>query len=227
MKLIEELREKTEGFEKENYYLKKNFEDKEKIYSEKIKFLENQLQFSSKSDIILLQKQNREYEEHVNDLNKRIQLMNKNNEIEKEKFNSVVTEIMTLKSKLAEDIQAVEILTKELANEQYIFNKFREAVEKRGKKNDKDKIEIVLKYDKSKDNDKGSMVIDDGNSSHVYYNKSISMNNSNQNIQNNSKNPQVKSMNSLVHSNIEMKKSNDVIPMRRLSIDKDKNIYKN
>ena len=44
MKLIEELREKTEGFEKENYYLKKNFEDKEKIYSEKIKFLENQLQ---------------------------------------------------------------------------------------------------------------------------------------------------------------------------------------
>ena len=69
MKLIEELREKTEGFEKENYYLKKNFEDKEKIYSEKIKFLENQLQFSSKSDIILLQKQNREYEEHVNDLN--------------------------------------------------------------------------------------------------------------------------------------------------------------
>ena len=182
MKLIEELREKTEGFEKENYYLNSE------ITPEAAKEIKHS---------------------------------------EKEKFNSVVTEIMTLKSKLAEDIQAVEILTKELANEQYLFNKFREAVEKRGKKNDKDKIEIVLKYDKSKDNDKGSMVIDDGNSSHVYYNKSISMNNSNQNIQNNSKNPQVKSMNSLVHSNIEMKKSNDVIPMRRLSTDKDKNIYKN
>ena len=44
--------------------------------------------------------------------------MNKNHDVEKEKFNSVVAEIMNLKSKLANDINAVEQLRKELLNQQ-------------------------------------------------------------------------------------------------------------
>lgn len=118
VKLIDELRDKIEAIDKENFYVKKHFEEREKIYIEKIKLLENQLQNSSKNDVILLQKQNKENEEQVNVLNKSIQQMNKSHDSEKEKFNSVVTEIMTLKSKLAEDINAVETLTNELMNEQ-------------------------------------------------------------------------------------------------------------
>ena len=116
--MIEELRDKIDSIGKENYFLKKHFEEREKIYQEKIKIIENQLQFSNKSDIILLQRQNKEFEDQVNALNKRIQMMNKSHDIEKEKFNSVVAEIMNLKSKLAFDINAVETLRNELLNQQ-------------------------------------------------------------------------------------------------------------
>ena len=93
-------------------------------------------------------------------------------------------------------------------------------MEKRENKNEKEKIEIVLKYDKNKE--KGS--IEDVNSSQ--YIKSISNNNSVQNILNNSKSPGIKSsLNSNKISNKDMKKSNDeMISLRRVSTDKDKNI---
>ena len=212
MKLIEELRDKIETVEKENFFLKKNFEEKENFYLEKIKILENQLQNSNKNDIILLQKQNKENEEQVASLNKKIALMNKSHDNEKEKFNNIVAEIMTLKTKLAEDINIVEQLRNDIMSQQ-------EAAEKQGNRQDKDKISIVLKYDKNKD--KNSIPMEnDINISQV--NKTVSINNSNPNLIFSSSKPNAKSNVSIRPSNKDLSGPQDVIQLRRNTTDPDK-----
>jgi hypothetical protein len=209
MKMIEELRDKIDTIDKENFFLRKSFEDKEKFYLEKIKFLETQLQNSSKNDIILLQKQNKEYEDQVIVLNKRITMMNKSHDVEKEKFNSVVAEVMVLKNKLAEDINNIEQLRGDLLSQQ-------EAMEKQVGKDDKDKISIVLKYD----NDRKS-VENEANNSQV---KSITYNNSNIGLQNSKLTNNNRSNISMKQSNKELKNNEDSILLRRNTTDKEKNI---
>jgi len=214
MKLIEELRDKIETIEKENFFLKKSFEEKENFYIDKLKILENQLQNSNKNDIILLQKQNKEYEEQVASLNKKITLMNKSHDNEKEKFNNMVAEIMALKSKLADDINIVEHLRNDLISQQ-------ETAEKQGNKNDKDKISIVLKYDKNKE--KNSIPIDNEiNISQV--NKTVSINNSNPNLILSNSKPVAKSNLSIRPSNRDLNAPQDMVYLRRNTTDPDKDI---
>ena len=214
MKLIEELRDKIETIEKENFFLKKSFEEKENFYLDKLKILENQLQNSNKNDIILLQKQNKEYEEQVASLNKKITLMNKSHDNEKEKFNNMVAEIMALKSKLADDINIVEHLRNDLMSQQ-------ETADKQGNKHDKDKISIVLKYDKNKE--KNSIPMDNEiNISQV--NKTVSINNSNPNLILNNSKPVAKSNLSIRPSNRDLNAPQDMVYLRRNTTDPDKDI---
>jgi hypothetical protein len=214
MKLIEELRDKIETIEKENFFLKKSFEEKENFYLDKLKILENQLQNSNKNDIILLQKQNKEYEEQVASLNKKITLMNKSHDNEKEKFNNMVAEIMALKSKLADDINIVEHLRNDLMSQQ-------ETADKQGNKHDKDKISIVLKYDKNKE--KNSIPMDNEiNISQV--NKTVSINNSNPNLILSNSKPVAKSNLSIRPSNKDLNAPQDMVYLRRNTTDPDKDI---
>ncbi len=72
----------------------KNFNDQEKTYQEKIKFLETQLYTSDKSDVILLEKQNKEYQLQITNLTNKISMLTQKNTEEKEKFNSLVDDVM-------------------------------------------------------------------------------------------------------------------------------------
>jgi len=178
--------------------------------------------------------------------------MNKNHDQEKEKFNSIVAEVMHLKNKLASDINAVDALRNELLSQQ-------EEAERNKNRDESEKIEIVLKYDKKDNNDSAikkdglGKTISNQNSKigdqiHKDF-KSISNQNSNllnsklsvvnkgeaqkdegiKTISNNNSNPQfmnsklsggIKPNVSAIHSNKDLKKSDDTISLRR-NTDKD------
>jgi predicted RNase H-like nuclease (RuvC/YqgF family) len=103
-KKLEELKEKVEKYEEENKNLYNQFIDKENIYIDKIKTLERKMLTSEKADAIFLQKQNKEYELTINNLNRNIRKISSENESESIRFKSMIGELMMLKDQLAEEI---------------------------------------------------------------------------------------------------------------------------
>lgn len=72
----------------------KKFNEHERIYLEKIRYLESQLLTSEKADIILLEKQNKEYEIQISNLNNKIQKLIQKHSEEKHNFNAIVGDVM-------------------------------------------------------------------------------------------------------------------------------------
>jgi len=72
----------------------KKFNEHERIYLEKIRYLESQLLTSEKADIILLEKQNKEYEIQISNLNNKIQKLIQKYSEEKHNFNAIVGDVM-------------------------------------------------------------------------------------------------------------------------------------
>jgi hypothetical protein len=135
-KKLEELKEKVEKYEEENKNLYNQFIDKENIYIDKIKTLERKMLTSEKADAIFLQKQNKEYELTINNLNRNIRKISSENESESIRFKSMIGELMMLKDQLAEEISAMELLNGQIN----AVN----ATKPQAKSNKK--VELVVKY---------------------------------------------------------------------------------
>jgi chromosome segregation ATPase len=135
-KKLNDLKERVENFELDNKNLVKTLNEKEIDYIEKIKSLEKQLLSSDKSDIIVLQKQNKDYETQIANLNKAIQNLTGKHRDESVKFKSMIGELMMLKDQLEQELKAMESLKREISEKQakkipYQFN---------------NKVEMVMKY---------------------------------------------------------------------------------
>ncbi len=144
--MIEELKEKLEQEEKENFNLKKHQEDKEKIYKEKIKSIENQLLTSDKYDIVILQNQNKTYENQITNLNNQIKNLSEKHEDERSRFNNLVGELLLLKDQLIHEINSLDLLKIELIkqkNPQIIKDKCK-LLNKLA--NQGQKVEFLLKF---------------------------------------------------------------------------------
>lgn len=138
---------KLEYLQKDRISLTQQFSNKEFYYLEKIKSLESQLNNSDKSDITLVTKQNKDYESQIDKLNKIISNMNIKQNEEKQKFNHIVTEVMSLKEKLKEEIRSLENLKKEV-----LF------IEEHNSKNvppTENKTKMILKNSYNSDQDEG------------------------------------------------------------------------
>jgi len=96
MREIEELNKKVNNLENEKATMIKHFNEQEKTHLEKIHFLESQLLTSDKADIILLEKQNKEYEIQISNLTNKIHTMNQKHNEEKHNFNSIVGDVMVI-----------------------------------------------------------------------------------------------------------------------------------
>jgi hypothetical protein len=114
MRLYEEYETRVNSLEKERESIKSQFKIREVTYIEKIKLLESRLADDSKEDMVLLQKQNREYEATLNNLGKYLNQINTEHETEKKNFNSIVLEVIELKKKLIDEIKSLESLKKEI-----------------------------------------------------------------------------------------------------------------
>ena len=111
---MEELKDKLEQEEKENFNLKKHHDDKEKMYKEKIKSMENQLLATDRYDIVILQNQNKTYENQITNLNNQIKNLSEKHETERNRFNNLVGELLLLKDQLINEINSLDLLKIEL-----------------------------------------------------------------------------------------------------------------
>lgn len=153
-KRLNDLREKVENYEIENKNLLKTHQEKEIEFLDKIKILETQLLSSDKSDILVLQKQNRDYENMIMTLNKTIQTLTSKHLDENMKFRSMIGDLMILKDQLHSEINAMEGLRKEITekhgkkiiNAKNNFNNKIEKSEKSEINTSVEKIELKLKY---------------------------------------------------------------------------------
>jgi hypothetical protein len=80
--------------EKENEIINKEFHRKEEIYEAKIKELERQMLTAEKNDIFLLQKQNRDFESHIQQTNGLISQLDEKVNSEKTEFNTLSAEVL-------------------------------------------------------------------------------------------------------------------------------------
>lgn len=107
-KKIEELKDKVEMLEKDKLQISKKFQDKEKMYMERISKLESILQASDKWDIFSLEKQNKEYEVKVLNLSRQVLYLQEEVNREKQKNNSFIGELMILKQQLVDEISEIK-----------------------------------------------------------------------------------------------------------------------
>jgi hypothetical protein len=141
-KRLIELREKVENYEIENKNLFRSHQEKEIDYLDKIKNLEKQLLSSDKSDILVLQKQNKDYETQIKTLNKTIQTLTGKHQDENLRFKSMIGDLMMVKDQLESEIKAMEALRKEISEK-----KTKKNVESNTKQYEKvEKVELKLKY---------------------------------------------------------------------------------
>jgi len=127
-----DLKNKVETYEKENKNLIKLQSDKEVQYVEKIKNLEKSLLNSDKADIVLIQKQNKEYELQITNLNNTFTILGIKQNEESAKFKSMIGELMILKDDLQEELDQLENLKKTIIDKKSV--------------NENKKLELVLKY---------------------------------------------------------------------------------
>jgi predicted nucleic acid-binding Zn-ribbon protein len=73
-----------------------NFIKKESDYTEKIKKLESQIAGFDKFDIQLLQKQNKEYESQISQVNSMISKITEKHNFEQNEFNEIATEVIVI-----------------------------------------------------------------------------------------------------------------------------------
>lgn len=134
-KKLNDLKEKVEAYENENKNILKQYQEKENQYLEKIKVLEKQLLISDKVDIVMIQKQNKEYEMQIANLNKTVISLESKHLEENNKFKSMIGEIMILKDQLNEELSALDSLKKEI-------------LERKSKNGDSNhnKVHLVMKY---------------------------------------------------------------------------------
>ena len=92
----------------------KHFALKESNCLERIKSLEQQSASSDKTDLALLHKLNRDYENQIGQLKNVITGMTNKHNDEKQKFNSTVADVITLKEKLLEEIKNLEKIKKDV-----------------------------------------------------------------------------------------------------------------
>ncbi len=107
-KKIEDLKDKIETLEKDKVQMSKKFQDKEKMYMERISKLESILQASDKWDIFSLEKQNKEYEVKVLNLSRQVLYLQEEVNKEKQKNNSFIGELMILKQQLVDEISEIK-----------------------------------------------------------------------------------------------------------------------
>ena len=105
--------------------MKKSQEEKEKIYKDKIKSLENQLLTTDKYDIVILQNQNKTYENQINNLNNQIKNVCEKHDIERNRFNNLVGELLLLKDQLIHEINSIDLVKIELMKQKNPNNKER------------------------------------------------------------------------------------------------------
>lgn len=108
VKRIEEYKDRMENLEREKILLMKKFQEKEKVYIDKINKLESLLHASDKWDIFSLEKQNKEYEIKIINLTKQILYLQEKLNTEKKKNNSFIGELMILKQQLVEEISEIK-----------------------------------------------------------------------------------------------------------------------
>jgi len=138
-KIIEELKDKLEVDEKENTSIKRSQDEKEKKYKEKIKALETQLLSTDKYDIVILQNQNKGYENQINNLNNQVKNLAEKHETERNRFNNLVGELLLVKDQLIHEINSLDLIKIELM-------KHRQAPKEKEKERNSQKVEFLLKF---------------------------------------------------------------------------------
>ena len=118
-----------------NKKLLKEHSEKENDYIEKIKELESNLLASDKSDLIFLQKNNRESEINLNSLNKSYKILQNKFNDDCLKFKKVTEDLLTLKSELVSEITALR----------HIKTKLKEKIPQEP---ETAKVEMVVKFTK-------------------------------------------------------------------------------
>jgi len=137
-KMIDELKEKLDNNEKENVILKKNIDTKEIAYKDRIKTLENKILTTDKHDIVLLQNQNKEYENQITSLNNQMKNLSTKFENEKYRSNHIIGELLLVRDQLIHEINSIDLVKIEL-----LKNKQPKVKEKQS---EGQKVEFLLKF---------------------------------------------------------------------------------
>ena len=94
--------------------MKKSLEEREQFLKEKIKSLESQLLSTDKYDIVILQNQNKTYENQMIKLNNQIKNLSEKHDKERNHFNNLVGELLLLKDQLIHEINSIDLVKIEL-----------------------------------------------------------------------------------------------------------------
>ena len=94
--------------------MKKSLEEREKFLKEKIKSLESQLLSTDKYDIVILQNQNKTYENQMIKLNNQIKNLSEKHDKERNHFNNLFGELLLLKDQLIHEINSIDLVKIEL-----------------------------------------------------------------------------------------------------------------
>jgi hypothetical protein len=105
---IEELKKVNEELKKEKNLIERAFDEREKFYDEKINLLEKQLNDPITEDISSIQAQIKEYDNQILILNKSLKEIKESNNIEKENFYKITSEVINSKKKLSDELQDLE-----------------------------------------------------------------------------------------------------------------------
>jgi hypothetical protein len=134
------MTEKAENLENLNKQQIKNFLNKEKAFQEKIEILENKLLSSEKFDYILLQKQNKDFEVQINNLNHAYQNMSIKYEEDSKKNQQMTKTLLEYREKLKQELIAIETLRNDIINAKLKKDKEKIKISK------PEKIEMKIKY---------------------------------------------------------------------------------